>query len=575
MSNQETSHIIPQQALFQSIADNLDDGNTRFAFLLGAGASVSSGIPSGEELANKWLKELKKFNPEKHSTLQEFINDSSTPSPAHHYSKIFEERFQHNPRDGYNEIEKIITHNSIEPSVGYILLANFLLETENNIVITTNFDRLPETALLTVFNQHSKVIYHENMLPILALDNKKPTIVKIHNDVFFQPRNNEEHTAKLSDAWKKKIDEILTNYHLIIMGYGGNDREGLMQHLLDYQEPEKLYWCFRNEQKIPKKVLERKVLEKKFKLVQIDEKGGFDSFMLNLNQKMPEGKISKLEAILESIEKTTKEKIHKINNKVDELSKNTPSSEGLSLFTANTWVDFQRRINQESDSNKQDELYQQGLEQFKSSHELMGNYAIFLDEVRKDYKQAEKYYQKALELEPEDGGYHGNYAIFLKNIRKDYEQAEIYYQKALELAPEHAYHNGNYAFFLHFIRQDYEQAEIHYKKSLELEPENAGNNGNYAGFLLARGRTKQGLDYLNKAEKICTRDDLKLELLFYRLAHSPETYAENKVKIEQLINNGVRSVGWNFDENIEQAKKEGNKHLDELTQLAKIITTDK
>ena len=221
---------ITQGRLLRSITDNLNGEGTRFAFLLGAGASRSSGIGTAAELARKWVKQLKEDDPE---VLHELgISDGDEASKmAKNYSAIYQARFGLQPADGYQEIENIITAPNVEPSLGYIMLASLMLETANNLVLTVNFDRLTETALLTVFNHHAKTAFHENMLPIVRLPDRQPTVVKIHNDVFFQPMSASKDISALSGTWKKKIDEILATYNLIVLGYGGNDREGLMQHL--------------------------------------------------------------------------------------------------------------------------------------------------------------------------------------------------------------------------------------------------------------------------------------------------------------------------------------------------------
>ena len=230
MSRIAPDRSIKENQLLHSIIENLDRDRTRFAFLLGAGASRSSGIGSAAELARKWMNELKKYYPE---AIQKLDIDSTTDrnKMAEAYSNIYQARFGHNPADGYHELEAIITNTNVDPSLGYVLLANLMLKTANNLVLTVNFDRLVETALLTVFNRHAKVVYHESMLPIVSLSDSKPTVVKIHNDVFFQPKSKDKEIGVLSTTWKAKIREILSAYHLIVLGYGGNDKEGLMKYL--------------------------------------------------------------------------------------------------------------------------------------------------------------------------------------------------------------------------------------------------------------------------------------------------------------------------------------------------------
>ena len=71
MSKQKNPKEVPQEILIQSIVDNLDGNNKRFAFLLGAGASVTSGIPAAAELAKKWLEQLKGIAPKEYKALNQ------------------------------------------------------------------------------------------------------------------------------------------------------------------------------------------------------------------------------------------------------------------------------------------------------------------------------------------------------------------------------------------------------------------------------------------------------------------------------------------------------------------------
>ena len=605
MSRIAPNRDIKQGRLLRSITDNLSGEGTRFAFLLGAGASRSSGIGTAAELASKWVKQLKEDDPE---VLHELgISDGDEASKmAKAYSAIYQARFAHRPADGYQEIENIITAPNVEPSLGYIMLASLMRETANNLVLTVNFDRLTETALLTVFNHHAKVVFHENMLPIVRLPDRQPTVVKIHNDVFFQPMSESKDISALSDAWKKKIDEILATYHLIVLGYGGNYREGLMQHLIDSAVSDRIYWCYQQEDDIPEVVIKQE-----YYCVRVD---GFDEFMFALNEKLPKNKASNLEVVKEQILKAANIKVKRLNDRVDVISeqyKGTESKPALAKiqnFVANTWWDIERKVRETTDIESKDALYQEGLNKFSASVELMESYAIFLTNIRRDYDKAERYYKKALELDPNDantnsnygsflyesrkdydkaelyykkalelepdtGAFHNNYGLFLYEIRKNYDQAEHYYKKALELDPDDANTNGNYASFLTHIRKDHYQAERYYKKALELDPDGINKNCNYAGFLLALGRKQEALIFLDKAEKLSKNPELDLELAFYHLAHFPDSYAESKARILELLAEGIRSVGWDFSANIVRAEQDGCEYVDELRELAARITT--
>jgi hypothetical protein len=69
--------------------------------------------------------------------------------------------------------------------------------------------------------------------------------------MFFSPKSREEELNTLDDGkWSDIIKGILKGYHLIAMGYGGNDG-GLMEILgaaLKENSKAKIYWCYRDEQ---------------------------------------------------------------------------------------------------------------------------------------------------------------------------------------------------------------------------------------------------------------------------------------------------------------------------------------
>ena len=585
------SRNISQAQLLRSILDNVEREGARFAFVLGAGASSSSGIGTAAELAAKWAHELEEYYPEALHSI-----DSSNMAQA--YSAIYQARFGHNPADGYQELMKLA---QVEPALGYVLLANLLLSSANNLVLTVNFDSLTEMALLTVFNHRAKVVCSENTLALADLSGREPTVVKTYADALCQS----ESADGMSLAWQHKIDEILVSYHLIVLGYAGNDKERLLPHLTDMAHKDRVYWCYRDEREIPAMVAERE-----FFCVKI---AGFDEFMQALNEQLPPAQALSIASISRNIKSVAYSRINNLGGQVQQISETGPAASDPATTSdqdssSDTWLNVQRRIGSATDSDAKDSLYQLGLTRFPNSLELTNNYALFLHSVGKDYDKAEHYYQKALELDPDNGISNSNYAIFLQDIRQDYDQAERYYQKALELDPDRATINGSYASFLHEIRQhyrraeyfyqhaleldpnsaisngnyanflygkrqDYDQAEYYYRVALKLDPNNSNSNGNYAGLLLALGRAPEALEHLERAEKLSKQPSLNLELAFYRLAHFPENYAHNHARLLELLARGVRSVGWDFSENIARAEQDGCAYIGELRELAQRIAS--
>ena len=63
------------------------------------------------------------------------------------------------------------------------------------------------------------------------------------------------------------------------------------------------------------------------------------------------------------------------------------------------------------------------------------------------------------------------------------------------------------------------------------------------------------------------------ELWFYKYAHYPESIEETEKEIEQLLSEGVRSIGWDLSSNVETAIANGHPHPEKLKELASRITT--
>jgi len=75
----------------------------------------------------------------------------------------------------------------------------------HNLVLTTNFDRLTETAFLSYRNAHAWVFAHENMLDIIAINEQHPSIVKVHRDMFFSPMSTEGEVCALDGKWPDRV----------------------------------------------------------------------------------------------------------------------------------------------------------------------------------------------------------------------------------------------------------------------------------------------------------------------------------------------------------------------------------
>ena len=213
----------------------------KFCFVLGAGASLSSGIKSGQELVTIWDTELQIRNEKSHKKWKEDLNITEENKYSF-YSKFYERRFLRQPIDGYNYLEKLMEH--ARPSIGYVMLSYLLTETRHNVVVTTNFDHLTEDAVNYYEQKIPLVIGHESLAHYVSKQISRPTIIKIHRDLLLDPKNRTDELEVLHDNWKRALGEVFSEYHPVFIGYAGNDNS-LMNFLIENTEKfKKNEWLF-------------------------------------------------------------------------------------------------------------------------------------------------------------------------------------------------------------------------------------------------------------------------------------------------------------------------------------------
>ena len=132
------------------------------------------------------------------------------------------------------------------------------------------------------------------------------------------------------------------------------------------------------------------------------------------------------------------------------------------------------------DHDRAEEFYKRAVEADPINASVLGNYALFLKNVRKDHDRAEEFYRRAVDADPGNAGVLGSYAIFLKNVRKDHDRAEEFHRRAVDADPVNASVLGSYANFLTGVRKDHDRAEEYYRRSIELEPDEANHKANYS-----------------------------------------------------------------------------------------------
>lgn len=516
--------IVSINQLVRAMAEGKSNSE-RFCFIIGSGASVSSGIPTGVALEYQWMKEMEETSGleeirENAKKLKDCLDndfikieedwkktkESGVSLPSDYYFDIYKLRFFLNPRNGYHYLEKIMANKN--PGFGYHPLALMLTDgSGSNLVITTNFDSLIEDALFLYTDDKPLVINHELLAEYAGDPNiKRPIIAKVHRGIFFDPLNQPEETNELKGKWRDVLAFVFQNYTPIVIGYGGGDNS--LMNLLeddDVKMRNGIYWCYYEKYGLPNEKIQELIQKKNGHLVRT---AGFDAAMLALGNAFFPDKIGVHEAEKylnnrismqianyekeykrlteeeglndkESVENPVNQSEDDFKTEIEKMKERTVASEKeREKSNQMTAWDYRRQGNRYCDL----EQYEKAVESFSNAIGLQSNNAQFYNDRGYAYNYLGEYDKalsdcsKAIELNPEFANAYNNRGFAYKNLRK-YEKAIVDYDKAIGLNPEYenAYNNRGAAYN---SLEEYDRAIFDCSKAIELNPEfaNAYNN---------------------------------------------------------------------------------------------------
>lgn len=352
------SRILNTQQFVRQIIESNRNGE-RFCFILGSGASVESGIPSGNALEMRWMDCLMgkaddlnypamdpedtrqygaalyedkllehKFDEIEAAWQDARKNGSSIPSE--YYFDIFKLRFYPNQRNGYRYLERIM--DSCAPSLGYHTLALLLADsTLNNLVITTNFDSLIEDALFLYTDKKPLVVSHESLAGFIESDTQRPIIAKVHRGLMYAPFNTPDATSELKKEWRKALLYAFNTYTPVVIGYGGGDRS-LMSFLEESSTimPHGVYWCYHEASGFPDDKVCGFIANKNGYLVRTT---GFDALMLKLGAMLYKNEIS-YSGTKSYLKTQCDQRIQQYHSQLAELSKHPTMTKELRSVNA-------------------------------------------------------------------------------------------------------------------------------------------------------------------------------------------------------------------------------------------------
>lgn len=260
-----------------------------YAFFLGSGTSVQSGIPTGGQLiwdfkrriyCNHYKIPSEVFNDleseENKRTIQDFLEAKGfiPTDPSLEYSYYFEKCFPSREDRKYFIQNKV--SNAI-PSIGHKCLGRLFVDGITNNIFTTNFDELIESGIKTAHIGHSFLVLSPEKENSLQELNKADysRVIKLHGDYRYDALKNATDELKSLDRnLSEYFVESLKERGIIFVGYSGSDESILsaLESVSDKKDffPHGLVWCLKKGQEPGERV---KLLLQKSR--QINQHSGF------------------------------------------------------------------------------------------------------------------------------------------------------------------------------------------------------------------------------------------------------------------------------------------------------------
>lgn len=235
----------------------------RPVFLLGAGASVTSGIPLAGEIvskAAKWAfaRQDGKDPDDPRITRSDWypwlVNNHAWFKEDVPLASLFPYAVENLllPKKSRKEFWVKLLNPDVRPSIGYLRLVELMHLGRVNIVLTTNFDECLLNARTEINRPHhiDDVRTPSEYIKISATPSY-PLLVYLHGDVNnYSDKNVVEEVEKMDRQLVAKLIPILKDHPLVVIGYRGAEAS-IMQHLLlnNVKQAEGykngIYWCLR------------------------------------------------------------------------------------------------------------------------------------------------------------------------------------------------------------------------------------------------------------------------------------------------------------------------------------------
>ena len=235
---------------------SFDASGAEPVILLGAGASVRSGVPLAPDMANqalRWAMALSKNQQPEDPRLREsdvrlFMESQSWFDASLSAEDLYQNsmRLLNTPRELRRTFLMEILHSVTDPSEGYVRLANLAKRGIIRTILTANFDDRFEAA----YNPGALLVAStRDEYRAVSTAPQHPQLVYLHGKAeYYMDRIMTDEVQSLDADLVSRILPLLRDHPLIVVGYRGAEpsiMKGLfLDHLLDANYfPQGIFWC--------------------------------------------------------------------------------------------------------------------------------------------------------------------------------------------------------------------------------------------------------------------------------------------------------------------------------------------
>ena len=258
-----------------------------YALLLGSGVSRSAGIPTGWEITTDLIRQIAVLSGEDAGPDPEMWLKQSQGMDAD-YSKLLD-ALGKTPAERQAVLARYIEPTNEEraegqkmPTQAHRSIAELIRRGYFRVVITTNFDRLLETALKDVGVEPTIIASEDAANGAVPITHAQCTIIKIHGDYLdTRIKNTSQELAVYPQALDALLDRIFDEFGIIVCGWSATWDPALIGSLTRCPSRRySMYWATRGEPTSEAKCLAD---QRKAQFVSI---GTADKFFSDLDSKV-------------------------------------------------------------------------------------------------------------------------------------------------------------------------------------------------------------------------------------------------------------------------------------------------